>query len=176
MEEQLILVDLQDRESGRMEKLAAHKQPALHRAFSIFLVDSQQEKERILIQQRAFEKYHAGGLWANACCSHPRPGEALLDAAKRRLNEDLGIVCDLQEIGHFVYLHRFNDTLFEYEYDHILLGSYSGSVFPDPREIAKTQWLEEAELSNQLLTEPGKFAPWFLTAAPIALEWIKNQK
>ena len=98
-----------------------------------------------------------------------------MDAAARRLQEELGVVCPLREIGHFVYLHRFSDNLFEYECDHVLLGYYAGQVAPNPEEIAQTVWVGAAELCNQLQTETVKFAPWFLTAAPIALEWMENR-
>ena len=99
----------------------------------------------------------------------------LLAAAQRRLQEELGISCALFEIGHFTYLHQFSQELYEYEYDHVFLGHYSGPVNPDPAEIAKTAWVSLIELSDLLLTRTEEFAPWFITAAPLVLEWIEKK-
>ena len=126
---QVQLVDLFDRPCGSAEKLAAHRQPLLHRAFSVFLY----HEDALLLQQRAWQKYHCGGLWANTCCSHPQPGEALPAAAHRRLREELAIDCPLTEIGSFVYYHPFANGLYEYEYDHIFVGSWHGTAQPDPQ-------------------------------------------
>ena len=122
--EELILVDLDDREIGTMDKAEAHRLGRLHRAFSVFIVDC----DRMLIQQRNRGKYHSGGLWANACCSHPRHGETLPEATERRLREELGISCELRELFDFVYFSRYVDDLFEYEYDHVFVGEYSGFI------------------------------------------------
>lgn len=164
----LILVDAYDAPIGTAEKGEAHAAPMLHRAFSVFLVSQGQ----MLIQQRAFGKYHSGGLWANACCSHPRVGEETVPSAELRLTEELGMTCPLSEVGSFVYLHRFADDLYEYEYDHVLLGEYRGAFTPDPEEIAALRWVSFKELARELKEEPQKFAPWFLTAAPMVLRYL----
>ena len=168
----LILVDLLDRETGFADKAQAHRAPMLHRAFSIFLHDG----GRLLLQKRADGKYHSGGLWANSCCSHPRKGEALMDAAQRRLYEELGTDCPLEELGSFVYYHRFADELYEYEYDHVLLGRCAGPFSPNPAEIAETAWLTPAELNEALLHQPERFAPWFRTACPMVLAHLESLK
>ena len=166
--DQLILVDLFDRETGHADKAQAHRAPLLHRAFSVFLYDG----GRLLLQKRAPGKYHSGGLWANSCCSHPRRGETLTDAAHRRLREELGADCPLQEIGAFVYYHRFAGDLYEYEYDHVLLGRCGGPFSPDPAEIAETAWFTPEALNEALLCEPERFAPWFRTACPMVLSHL----
>ncbi|MFT4022708.1 MAG: isopentenyl-diphosphate Delta-isomerase [Flavihumibacter sp.] len=111
---QVVLVDNDDREVGTMEKMEAHRQAKLHRAFSVFIFDS---RGRMLLQQRAFGKYHSGGLWTNACCSHPFPGEAVEDAARRRLKEELGFTVPLTHLFSFIYKAPFDNGLTEHEYD-----------------------------------------------------------
>ena len=126
----VILVDQADRPVGRMEKQEAHRKGLLHRAFSVFLLDG----SKLLIQRRALDKYHCGGLWSNTCCSHPAPGEPVLSAAERRLDEELGIKnARLRELDTFLYRAAFPNGLAEHELDHVLLGEYSGPVQPDPK-------------------------------------------
>ena len=131
MQDELILVDLFDRAIGHGEKLDVHRRRLLHRAFSVFLVD---ENGRWLLQKRADGKYHSGGLWANACCSHPRWGETLPQAVSRRLQEELGITGEARELFSFIYYTPF-PSLSEYEYDHVFLLLHSGPVTPNPEEI-----------------------------------------
>ncbi len=133
MIENVILVDSADNAPGTMEKMEAHRQGALHRAFSIFLFNS---RGQLLLQQRAMEKYHSGGLWTNTCCGHPRPGEETLEAGKRRLIEETGIATELDALFSFVYRHEFANGLAEYEYDHVLIGFSDEAPQPDPEEIA----------------------------------------
>lgn len=166
--EGLILVDCYDRPIGIVGKAEAHQKPLLHRAFSVFLTDG----DRLLLQRRAYHKYHSGGLWANACCSHPRAGEETIASARLRLTEELGMTCPLTEIGSFLYCHRFSDALWEHEYDHVLLGEYSGALLPDPEEIAELRWVTPAQLAEELRTAPQQFAPWFITAAPMVLHHL----
>lgn len=163
----LILVDVLDAPIGTAEKREAHAAPLLHRAFSVFLTDG---TGRLLLQKRAAGKYHSGGLWANACCSHPRWGEQTIPSAEARLWEELGVTCPLREVGSFVYLHRFAEKLYEYEYDHVLLGRYAGDFAPDPQEIEALRWVTPAELSTELRQSPERFAPWLITAAPMVLQ------
>lgn len=169
--DRIILVDLFDRQIGLEEKMKAHEKPTLHRAFSIFLYHD----DKFLLQRRALHKYHSGGLWANTCCSHPREGEELLEAAGRRLEEEAGISCPVREIGSFIYSYRFSDTLYEYEYDHILIGDYEGEVYPNPEEIDKVAWISREQLAHDLVSRPREFAPWFLTAFPMVLRALPQE-
>jgi isopentenyl-diphosphate delta-isomerase len=166
----VILVDVFDREAGSLGKLEAHRRPRLHRAFSIFLYDG----SRLLLQKRAAGKYHSGGLWTNSCCSHPRAGEALMEAAARRLGEELGLEAPLVEIASFVYYHKFAEDLYEYEFDHVLAGAYGGPVSPDPEEASQVEWVDGGELATGLLERPEAYSAWFRTAAPIALAWLRT--
>lgn len=165
MDDNIILVDFLDREIGYEEKMKAHVSPMLHRAFSIFLYHDR----KFLLQRRALGKYHSGGLWANTCCSHPRKGESLQQAVDRRLLEETGISCPVQEAGTFIYSYQFNDNLYEYEYDHVFVGDYQGTVVPNPQEIEEMAWVGVEELLDDLVERPLKYAPWLLTAVPIAL-------
>ena len=167
----LILVDSWDNPIGTAGKGEAHARPMLHRAFSVFLSD---EEGRLLLQKRALGKYHSGGLWANSCCSHPRAEEETISSAELRLMEELGVTCPLREIGSFIYFHRFRDTLYEYEYDHVRLGRCSGPFAPDPEEIAELRWVTPIQLADELRSAPEQFAPWFLTAAPMVLRELKQ--
>jgi isopentenyl-diphosphate delta-isomerase len=168
MEREIILVDVNDRPVGTATKEDAHRRGDLHRAFSVFLYCG----DRLLIQQRAFHKYHSGGLWANTCCSHPRPGEELEEAVSRRLKEEAGIECEVKEIFSFVYKHRFAEDLYEHEYDHVFLGEYCGDPVPNPEEIEAFRWIFFGDLKRELAEEPEKFAPWFVIAAPRVLRVI----
>ena len=161
----LILVDLDDRETGCGEKLDIHRKGLLHRAFSVFLFDG----DRLLIQRRAEGKYHSAGLWANTCCSHPRSGQALEDAALQRLRQECGITgASVREAGSFVYRAVFSNGLTEYEVDHVFIGEYAGAFSPDPEEIAELRYVPLAELKQDMLDCPEKYAPWFFTALRIA--------
>ena len=174
MSDELILVDLFDRETGSGEKLAVHRNRQLHRAFSVFIRDG---SGRLLLQRRARGKYHSGGLWANACCSHPRKGESLLPAACRRLGEELGVPVqetDLRELFSFVYYAPFG-RLSEYEYDHVLLLTHGGPFSPDPGEIEELRWISPEALMEELSRTPEHFCAWFLTAAPRVLSILKEE-
>ena len=164
-ENDLILVDLDDCETGYGEKMDVHRKGLLHRAFSVFLF----HENRLLIQQRALEKYHCGGLWANTCCSHPHPGQSLPDAAQQRLMNECGISgVSLHEAGCFVYRAVFPNGLTEFEVDHVFVGEYSGTLSPNPEEIAELRYVHLEELKKNMILEPGKYAPWFFTALGIA--------
>ena len=129
--EQVILVDIEDCEVGVMEKMEAHKHAQLHRAFSVFLFNKQ---GKMLLQQRAFSKYHSGGLWTNACCSHPRPGESLESAVSRRLFEEMGIATPVTKAFDFIYQAELPNELVEHEFDHVFIGNYDGEVAPNHLE------------------------------------------
>jgi len=167
----VLLVSPLDVPLGTCSKAQAHVEGKLHRAFSVFLTDG---AGNILLQRRAVTKYHSGGLWTNACCSHP-VGDVLADA-KVRLVEELGVAAHIEEVGHFVYRHVFENGMTEYEFDHVLLGQIDRNtpLSPDPAEADAVEWISAAELEKQLTQTPEKFTPWFLTAAPIALGCLRG--
>ncbi len=168
--EELTLVDTEDRVIGSMEKAQAHTKPVLHRAFSVFLYDG----DRMLLQKRHRDKYHSGGLWTNACCSHPRFGESLEEAVPRRLREEVGCAPEVREIFDFIYCAKFREDLWEYEYDHVYLGRCTEPFRFDPQEAEDSVWMPMAELRRQLVEEPCKFTPWFLIAAPRVLDFLSQ--
>ena len=156
--EEVILVDLQDNPIGVGEKLQVHLEGQLHRALSVFLFNS---KGEMLLQQRAFEKYHSGGLWTNACCSHPRPGEVVLDAAKRRLQEEMGIATELVRAFEFVYQAKLDHGLTEYEFDHVFYGIFNGSPKLNPEEACDWRWANLTDLKGEIEKSPERFTYWF---------------
>ena len=160
MAEQIILVDEADREIGTSEKLAAHQHGGrLHRAFSVFLFD---DAGRMLLQKRAALKYHFGGRWTNACCGHPRPGEEVGAAARRRLREELGVESELREVFTFVYSAEDPGSgLTEREVDHVLVGRFGGEARPDPDEVDALRWADCSELERDLAQHPERYTPWF---------------
>jgi isopentenyl-diphosphate delta-isomerase len=157
MSEQLILVDAQDRELGVKEKMEAHVEGALHRAFSVFVFDSE---KRLLLQKRARTKYHSGGLWSNTACGHPRPGETTIAAARRRLHEEMGFDCELREAFEFLYRAELDGALIEHEYDHVLVGTHEGDPAPDPSEVEGWRWVTMDELRRRLSDEPQSYSYW----------------
>lgn len=168
----VILVDEQDQPTGTMEKMEAHRQGLLHRAFSVFILNEHQE---MLLQQRAIHKYHSGGLWTNACCSHPMPGEQVEAAAHRRLGEELGIDCYLTPLFSFSYRTEFDNGLTEHEFDHVLLGHYSGPVKPNPEEVAGYRYVSFAEIDQLLENTPHVFTTWFHLAYPMLKQHLAAQ-
>ena len=167
-EDKVILVTEYDDMVGIMDKMEAHKQGLLHRACSIFIFNS---KTEMLLQQRALTKYHSGGLWTNACCSHPLPGEKTEDAAVRRLQEELGFETPLEKVFDFVYKAEFDNGLTEFEFDHVFTGEYEGKVSINPEEVSEYCYKEIAEIKNMLQTHPKKFTAWFHLAFPKIEEW-----
>jgi len=159
MIDKVILVDSEDNETGSMEKLEAHLQGKLHRAFSVFLLNKQ--KDQMMIQKRAKGKYHSGGLWSNTCCSHPRPGEPINDAVSRRLVEEMGIKCETKEIFSKTYKAKLDHNITENEFDHIFLGYYEGSPEPNPEEAEDWQWISIEELLDSVKKEPDIYSVWF---------------
>lgn len=170
MNDELILVDIYDRPVGTGEKLWVHRSDRLHRAFSVFIIHG----DRMLLQRRHPEKYHSGGLWANACCSHPRAGEELPEAVSRRLREELGVSAEARELFSFVYRCAYDSGLTEYEYDHVFLADYDGALDVDPREISETRWVDLGELEESLREHPEQYAAWFLIAAPRVLRMLRD--
>lgn len=169
---ELVMVDIFDNQLGEITKEEAHKNPILHRAFSVFLVNNNNE---MLIQKRAEHKYHSGGLWANACCSHPKIDEDVIASAVNRLKEELNITCNVKELFTFIYLHKFHDNLYEYELDHVMIGKYSGNVILNTDEASEFRWVSLDQLSKELIKEPNKFASWFLICAPRVIKELKNK-
>jgi isopentenyl-diphosphate Delta-isomerase len=161
MKEYVIVVDGSDRPLGTREKQEAHLTGVLHRAFSVFVFDA---AGRMLLQQRASDKYHSGGLWSNTCCSHPRPGEETAAAARRRLLEEMGFLCPLEPAYSFTYRADVGDGLVEHEYDHVFIGRFDGEPAPDPAEVEGWRWAAPAELERELREEPGRFTEWFRIA------------
>ena len=161
----LITVDTEDRETGVIAKMEAHRKGILHRAFSIFVFD---EVDRLLLQRRAAGKYHSGGLWSNTCCGHPKPGESLLGAAHRRLHEEMGFDCPLRVEFGFVYRASLDGGLVEHEFDHVVVGRFQGNPAPDPREVGEWKWAFAPAVQAQLAGEPEAFTAWF----PAALDGL----
>jgi isopentenyl-diphosphate delta-isomerase len=168
MEKQVILVNEEDKPTGTMPKMEAHEKGLLHRAFSIFIFNN---KGEMLLQQRAAEKYHSGGLWTNACCSHPVPGEETIQAAHRRLKEELGFDTPLEKTFDFIYKHEFENGLTEYEFDHVYAGCYEGELAADPAEVMATVYRSVSEIRSLLKKEPEKFSAWFKLAFPKMEAW-----
>ncbi len=159
--EELVLVDEQDKAIGVMEKLEAHQKGLLHRAFSIFIFN---QSGQLLIQQRALSKYHSAGLWTNTCCSHPRPGEDVLMAAKRRLLEEMGLETELTYKTAFIYRSEFENGLTEYEYDHIFTGTTEINPILNKEEVENYKWQSIKELKKEMEIFPEKFTTWFKIA------------
>jgi isopentenyl-diphosphate delta-isomerase len=164
--ETLILVDEHDREIGTAEKIDAHTRALLHRAFSIIVWDS---NRRQLLQKRAATKYHSGGLWTNACCGHPRPGEAVEVAALRRLGEEMGFSCPLERLGTIRYHAAFDNGLSEHEIVHVFRGRYDGPLNPDPAEAEAYQWSALEKIRSDIAVVPDRYSVWFQRY--IAEEW-----
>lgn len=153
----VILVDTDDRETGRMEKLEAHQQGKLHRAISLFIFNT---KGELLLQKRAAGKYHSAGLWSNTCCSHPAPGEKTIDAARRRLREEMGISLEPVFSHHFVYRAEFGNGLTEYELDHVYTGIFSGDPAPDPQEAQDWKYISLSALNSDIAKNPDSYSVW----------------
>ena len=158
MEEFVVLVNEQDEVQGLMEKQEAHVAGLLHRAFSVFVFN---EKNELLLQQRAEEKYHSPSLWTNACCSHPRENESYLEAAHRRLVEELGFDCELTEKFYFVYKAQLGEQLFEHELDRVFVGNYDGEIHFNSEEVQAVKWVEMNDLITDMKLNPENYTAWF---------------
>lgn len=155
---QVILVDSEDREIGVMEKLEAHRKGLLHRAFSIFLFNS---KGEMLLQKRADSKYHCGGLWSNACCSHPQPERDLQWCLKEKLYQEMRITTPLQKAFSLTYRAVLDNGLIEFEYDHIYIGHYNDTPSPNPDEVSGWRYLSMEEIADDIRKNPTLYTPWF---------------
>ena len=169
MLEHVILVDENDTPIGQQEKLKAHELAQCHRAFSVFIYRKNTRNEiEILLQQRHREKYHCGGLWTNTCCGHPRPGETTLDAATRRLFEEMGIRSQLKKVGVFHYIAPFDNGLTENEVDHVFIGTMENeTIIPHAEEIQNYRWITVPNLKTELHEKPTLFTPWLQQALNI---------
>jgi isopentenyl-diphosphate delta-isomerase len=156
--EEVILVDEEDNPVGTEEKLKAHINAKLHRAFSIYIFNS---KGEFLIHQRALAKYHCPGIWANTCCSHPSPDESLEQAAHRRLKEEMGFDAELKEIMKFIYKIKFDNGLTEHEFLHVLTGKSDAIPQPNTDEVNDWKWVNLKDLKKDIKKNPGKYAYWF---------------
>lgn len=157
--EEVILVDINDNQVGVMEKMQAHEEAKLHRAFSIIIFN---DKGEMLLQQRAHHKYHSGGLWTNACCSHPRPGESVLAAAHRRLEEEMGMSTSLDEGFSFIYKATLDHGLTEYELDHVLFGYANQTPNINKDEVASYKWISMKDLHADVAQHANNYTVWFL--------------
>ena len=162
-EHEIILVNEFDEQTGTAEKMEAHFKALLHRAFSVFIFNTQGE---MLLQRRASTKYHSPGLWTNACCSHPRPGEETINGAKRRLQEELGFSADIKKVFDFIYTASFDNGLTENEFDHVFTGIYDGPIEPNPEEVMDYCFKSIKYIKEDLLLNPQHYTAWFIIAFP----------
>ncbi|MFN5982865.1 MAG: isopentenyl-diphosphate Delta-isomerase [Fluviicola sp.] len=156
--ELLILVDENDQEIGSMEKMEVHEKGLLHRAFSILIFNS---KNEMLLQQRALSKYHSGGLWTNTCCSHPRKEESTLQAANRRLIEEMGFSTELEEKFSFIYRAELDKNMIEHELDHVFFGTFEGEFQFNREEVNAIRWISISDLIQEIKDSPSSFTEWF---------------
>ena len=160
-EEKVILVDEKDWPLGEMEKMEAHRKAVLHRAFSIFVFN---DKNELMLQRRALSKYHSPGLWTNTCCSHPRPGEEVLEAGHRRLQEEMGFDSELKKIFDFIYNAELDQGLTEHEFDHVLFGRYHREPAINPEEVDDWKWMTMDDIAADMKTHPHNYTVWFRIA------------
>lgn len=153
----VILVDKQNNELGVCDKLDAHQKGLLHRAFSILIYNSRGE---VLLQKRAKNKYHSGGLWSNTCCSHPQPNESTNVSIHLRLMEEMGFDCPLTHVGDFVYKIQFENGLIEYEFDSVFFGLFDGHPLPNPDEVEEYKWESLTVLKEKISGFPQHFTYW----------------
>jgi isopentenyl-diphosphate delta-isomerase len=157
-EENVILVNIHDEQIGLMPKLEAHQKAVLHRAFSVFVLNSQNE---IMLQQRAHQKYHSPLLWTNTCCSHQREGETNIQAGTRRLHEEMGFVTELKELFHFIYKAPFDNGLTEHELDHVMIGYYNEAPLINRDEVESWKWMKIEDVKNDMEVHPELYTVWF---------------
>ncbi|NNC69524.1 MAG: isopentenyl-diphosphate Delta-isomerase [Flavobacteriaceae bacterium] len=158
IEEQVILVNENDEQIGLMPKLEAHEKALLHRAFSVFVYNSE---GKLLLQQRASHKYHSPLLWTNTCCSHQRDGESNLEAGRRRLHEEMGFNCELKELFSFIYKAPFDNGLTEHELDHVMVGEFDGEPSINENEVESYKWMTLEEVKNDIKSRPEHYTEWF---------------
>lgn len=170
--EQVILVNPQDEPIGVMEKMEAHQKGLLHRAFSVFVFN---KKGEMLLQQRANQKYHSGGLWTNTCCSHPAPGESTDAAAIRRLQEEMGFQTPLKESFSFMYKTTFDNGLTEHEIDHVFIGEYEDAIEPNTAEVECYEYRTMDSIRDAIQHTPHLFTSWFIIAFPFLETYLETR-
>jgi len=171
MQELVVLVDTNDNQIGTEEKLKAHQEGKLHRAFSVFIFNA---KGEMMLQKRASHKYHTGGLWTNTCCSHPRPGEDVQAAAHRRLQEEMGFDCPIKKAFSFIYKVYFKENnLYEHEFDHVFIGYSEKNPQLNPEEAEDFAWVAIDKLKQDIKDHPEKYTYWFKVALDKVIEHIK---
>jgi len=169
----IILVDENDVPLGTMEKMEVHQKALLHRAFSIFIFNS---KGDMLLHQRALNKYHSAGLWTNACCSHPHKDQQTIDAAEKRLQEEMGFTIPLKKAFDFTYKAALDNGLTEYEYDHVFVGTYDGDIKPDEVEVRDFCFVSMDEIKKSIQSHPRKYTEWFKIAFPKVEEYLASMQ
>lgn len=157
-EEKVILVNEQDEPIGLMEKLEAHQKAVLHRAFSVFILN---DKNEVMLQQRAHHKYHSPMLWTNTCCSHQRDGETNIQAGTRRLFEEMGFSTELKELFHFIYKAPFDNGLTEHELDHVMIGYYNQEPKINRDEVESWKWMSIKAIKDDIQTQSENYTVWF---------------
>lgn len=170
-QEKVILVNEKDEWLGLADKLEAHEKGLLHRAFSVFVLNNDNE---LLLQRRALDKYHSGGLWTNTCCSHPRDKESTTAAAHRRLVEEMGFDCHVEKIFTYTYKADMGNGLTEHEYDHIYSGRYDMPPRPNEKEVCDYKYISIEKLQEWIEREPAAFTQWFLMILPVFLQHISK--
>ncbi len=158
IEEKVILVDTNDNPIGLMNKLEAHEKAVLHRAFSVFILN---DKNELMVQQRAQHKYHSPLLWTNTCCSHQRENETNIQAGTRRLREEMGFETELKEMFHFIYKAPFDNGLTEHELDHVMIGYYNNMPDINKEEVESWKWMKIEDVKNDMITNPDQYTIWF---------------
>ena len=169
--EKVILVDENDTQVGLMPKLEAHQKGLLHRAFSIFIFNS---NHQLLLQKRAISKYHSGGLWTNTCCSHPREGEETINAANRRLIEEMGIKTNLRKVFDFIYKAELDNELTENEFDHVFYGLYNEDPIINTKEADDFKWIDMETLNNDITANGQNYTVWFKIAFDYFYKYLNN--
>ena len=170
-EEQVILVDENDNQIGLMPKMEAHEKALLHRAFSVFVFN---DNNQLMLQQRAANKYHSPLLWTNTCCSHQRDGESNLEAGVRRLEEEMGFVCDLEEKTSFIYKAPFDNGLTEHELDHVMVGYYNDDPKINREEVERFKYMTVEEVKEDMALKPEIYTEWFKIIFEKFYDYIKH--
>jgi isopentenyl-diphosphate delta-isomerase len=165
----VVLVDEQDVPRGKMEKMNAHENGELHRAYSIFIFNS---KKELLLQRRALTKYHSSGLWTNTCCSHPQPDEILIESAHNRLNEEMGFDCPIKDVFNFIYKVRLDNNLTEHELDHVFIGHYDKNPIVNVQEVMDWKYVGINEIKQDLKFNPEQYTVWFKIIFEKVIEYI----
>lgn len=173
IQEKVILVDTNDEPLGLMDKMAAHEQALLHRAFSVFILN---ENNEVMLQQRASHKYHSPLLWTNTCCSHQRAGESNIQAGVRRLQEEMGFKTELKELFHFIYKAPFDNGLTEHELDHVMIGYYNEEPSINREEVEDWKWMTIEDIKEDMYIHPEVYTVWFKIIFDKFYHYIENHK